>query len=140
MRRLIIILTAIFIIYGRAAAQMAAPPNDAISFIAGHDKGVAANPPGLTFTLRTKDGRTTYHAGERIPIELVFENHSDTKYNCLGFNASRGQVGRVEQFVADRPEDAVDPQAYTEDAHKQAGHTGIWSLRAIPASPINGWC
>src|SRR6187402_2762532 len=120
MHRFALILIAFFGICGSATAASpptVSPPDAATSFVAEHDKAVSANPPGLTFTLRTKDGRTTFHAGERIPIELVFENHSSTTYNVLASDAYRGVVGRIDQFVSDRPGDAVDPQEFTENEH-----------------------
>jgi len=138
MRRLAMIFTVFFgiCLNAMAATQPAVSPEDAAaSFVTEHDKAISANPAGLTFTLRTKDGRTTFHAGERIPIELVFENHATTKYSVLGFNASRGVVGRVDQFVSDRPGDAVDPQEFTEDEHR-TGFAGFLAVGPISTSPV----
>jgi hypothetical protein len=120
---------------GRPTQAAGTPRPSAFAFEQAHDKAVAANPAGLVFTLRTKGNRTVFHCGERIPIELVFENHTGANYNCLGFDALRGAIGRIDRFVTDPSDGAVEPEADTAAEHV-TGFSGSWINQPVGPIPV----
>ena len=83
-----------------------APP--AAAFDVRHRLDFAANPPDLTFTLRTTSGQKEFHPGERIPITLEFSSSTTDKYRLNGATYDRSGRLPTEEFVMDR-RDAVDP-------------------------------
>lgn len=89
-----------------AQAQQPSP-----SFDAAQQQGVQKNPPGVTFTLTLAlaDGRTQYHHGERIPLDLAFSSSLPDKYKLDVRLYDRSGRADMDDFYVDRPDDAVDP-------------------------------
>ena len=43
---------------------------------------LAANQPGVSFMLRTIDGRTRFQCGERIQVQFVISGRLKNTYHC----------------------------------------------------------
>ena len=78
-------------------------PALALDFDAHHSQAVAANPPGVTFSLKLAGGKTQYHQGEIIPLQAVFTSsqpwHLPTQHRS---RQSQPLSGCMISFVTDR--------------------------------------
>jgi hypothetical protein len=59
-----------------------------------HARGVAANRHG-GFLIRLKDGRTVFHLGERIQLELVYDQQGYALYMNRAYGSNPGKCARV---------------------------------------------
>jgi hypothetical protein len=91
-----------------AGAAEPAAPAKAPTFDEMHAKGVAANPAGVTFKISLKDGKSRFHLGEAIRLELQFSSSAAGKY--VLDDPAHGLVGS-ERVVVDPTEGVTDLRA-----------------------------
>src|SRR5438552_3733004 len=91
----------------------------------------AENPKGLTFSVKLKDGKTQFHVGEKIRLELSFASSLPETY--VFDNAGYDRSGRldIDKFVVDRPDGVTDP--LYDYYHKSLGGFMGGGLRGIGA-------
>lgn len=74
-----------------------------------HATAVATNQPGVTFMLRTIDGRTQFQCGERIQVQYVISSLVKNEYHCDDGVNFRDSVFSNDTFVCDASSGVVDP-------------------------------
>ena len=80
---------------------------------------IQENPPGVTFTLRVKDGKTTFRQGELITVEMLFASSLPNTYRMDGRIYDRS--GRLE---ADNYH--VEPELGTTDPLQDYLQSGMF--------------
>ena len=103
-----------------------------VDLFAKHQQELAAeNPEGLTFSVKLKDGKTQFHVGEKIRLELSFASSLPETY--VFDNAGYDRSGRldIDKFVVDRPDGVTDP--LYDYYHKSLGGFMGGGLRGIGA-------
>jgi hypothetical protein len=68
-------------------------------------EGLTRNPPGVTLSLRTQDGRLTFHLFETIPIELAFSSSRPLTYS-IELDETMNFAGWTQKIEVD-PDSAV---------------------------------
>jgi len=86
------------------------------AFDSMHASAVTANLPGVSFMLRTIDGRTQFQCGERIQVQFVISSRLKNKYHCDPGEGRRDGWNK-DVLVCDAVTRAVDPLTsnYLED-------------------------
>ncbi|HEX8097620.1 MAG TPA: hypothetical protein VF507_06270 [Pyrinomonadaceae bacterium] len=98
--------------------------------IAQHPQSPSSNPPGVTFTVRLKDGKAQFHPGEIIRLELLFSSSRPNTYRLDG--ATYDRSGRLEEDTYH-----LEPKAGAADplrGYYEAGLFGFMGggLRSTP--------
>jgi hypothetical protein len=93
-----------FMVCGLAVSAGAAD-----DFSAQHEKVVSGNPAGVHLTITLRDGQKRFRIGERITVDYAFTADLPGKYVAGGTAQDQSGRSTLEQFVVDRPGDAVDP-------------------------------
>ncbi len=116
------------------------------AFTEHHQELLTRNPEALMFTARLKDGKTQFHPGEIIRLELSFLSSQPDTY--VMNNASYDRSGRlgIDDFVLDRREGVVDPlhDYYHSGLHAFMGG-GLFSVSTLDKKPqlvnyeLNEW-
>lgn len=104
MRNPFCFLAALGVLFGTRIASA-----DDAEFGAQQQKAVAANPPGVTLTLRLPEGRTQFHQGEVIPLTAVFASHLPDGYRLNTDPGSRDLFWNSDTFRVDPSAGATDP-------------------------------
>jgi hypothetical protein len=81
------------------------------TFDSQHQQALAANPPGVHFTILLDSGQTTFHIGDDIRLKYQFTADSAVQYVAGARYLDYGQRSILESFFTDRPADARDPLA-----------------------------
>jgi hypothetical protein len=103
-----------------------------------------AQTPEVELRLGTAGGQTTFHLGERIPIELSFTSSVPGKHTLFGSSPDRfGFEARDETYEVTPADGAADPLA---DYYKGGfiGHGPIWQKQlsttpVVVARDLNQW-
>ena len=86
-----------------------APASGDAGFEAARLTSVAANPPGVSLTLRLPPGRTQFRQGEVIPLTAVFVSSLPNAYQFNTGPGDRDLPWNSDSFHVDNPTNAVDP-------------------------------
>jgi hypothetical protein len=103
-------LTAIALVSTAAAGDA--------DFLAAHTQAVAMNAPGISFTIELTGRQTQFHAGELIPLDLVYEFRENGAYQIndgLWRGSGTGrllEVFRVSPQAGTRPSTQDKPNFY----------------------------
>lgn len=99
------------------AAGWSASARAASDFDAARLKAVAANPPGVSITLRLPGGMTRFHRGEVVPLSAVFASRVPSAYQVDTDPGSRDLQWGDDAFHVDSVSGASDPLRgfYTRD-------------------------
>lgn len=98
-RAFLLVLSVLLISVGQSAEN----------FEEEHRRTVAANPPGVSFTLSLADGRTGFRIGERIPIRLTFQSDRKGAYTIDGATYDRSGRLHIETYRVSPADGVVDP-------------------------------
>ncbi len=85
-----------------------------------HD-ALQGNPPGVTFTLRLKDGRTKFNQGELITIEMLFASSVPKTYKVVTNTYDRGGRLGIDTYH-------IDPEVGTSDPLNDYFQSLFWSM------------
>ena len=85
-------------------------------------------PPGVSFTVRLKDGKTQFYQGELITVEMLFSSKVPDQYQLYG-----GTYDRSGRFEADTFR--VDPANGVTDPTAEYFHTSIFGFMSGGLSP-----
>lgn len=98
-------------------AGWSASARAASDFDAARLKAAAANPPGVSVTLRLPGGRIRFHRGEVIPLSAVFASRQPSAYRVDTDPGSRDLQWGDDAFHVDSTSGASDPLRgfYTHD-------------------------
>ena len=118
----------LFLVLGRTSGECQIQSTPADAFAAGHEKLVAKNPEGLSLTLKLIDGKTKFHIGETICLELDFASSRPETYVFDNATYDRGGRLEIDSFVLDRTDGVNDP--LYDYYHKSFGFMG-GGLRGI---------
>lgn len=98
---------------------------------------VAANPPGVSLTLRLSGGRTQFHQGEVIPLTATFASRLPKVYQLDTDPGSRDLAWNSDTFHVDPPVGAVDPLPVYYDHEFGMSYNGPGPLfQPLAAHPI----
>ncbi len=78
---------------------------------APHDKDAQANPAGVSCLLRVAGGRSQFHIGERIPLEIVFSSTSPQQYQIDTDAGDRTLMWSSDTFQVSPADGVSDPLA-----------------------------
>ena len=112
------------------------PGADAPNLLAAsHTARLAANPPGLSIVIRTREGRQRFAQGERIRLDLEFLDTSgrDYPFHSIGYDRS-GRLG-IDRVVVEPGAGAEDP---LHDYYRALGFGVIGGGLSTPPSPLEG--
>lgn len=84
--------------------------------------------PDVSFTIQFKDGRTQFHQGELITVQMLFASKVPKTYSLYG-----GTYDRSGRFEADSFH--VDPQNGVTDPTAEYSHSGIFGFGLGGLSP-----
>jgi hypothetical protein len=76
------------------------------SFDEQHARGVEQNPPGVTLTISTRDGHSTYHLSDTPYFRLSFTSKNSDVYT-VELNTPMNLAGVSDDFVIQRPDTTV---------------------------------
>jgi hypothetical protein len=85
--------------------SMAYPCHAQTDFDVRSKEGLSRNPAGLTLSLKTEDGRQTFHMFETIPIELEFSSSRPSTYS-IERDETMNFAGATHKFEVE-PENSV---------------------------------
>jgi len=89
-----------------AAAVACSAQQISPSFDEQHAMGMDQNPPGVTLTISTRDGHSTYHLSDMLWFRLSFTNKNSDVYT-VELDSAMNKAGVSDDFVIQRPDTTV---------------------------------
>lgn len=93
------------------------------------DETIQQNPPGVTFTLRLKDGKTRFRQGELITVEMLFASTLPNTYKVDTRTYDRSGRLYADTYHVEPELNTVDPlQDYLESLMFVTSMGGLYSI------------